>query len=313
MKHLDISIIAPAHNEKENLKLFIEKTKKAVAKITKNYEIIIVDDGSTDNSLELLKKIKKNTPKLKIIRLRRHSGQTAGIMAGFSFAKGNIVVVLDADLQQDPASINKLVSPILKGQADVASGRRQKRQHSLLIRLVAVIEYFLNKWFLKIDIKDTAVSPNAYKKDALKDLNLYGEMHRFLVPILHWRGFKIIEVNVPHFKRHAGKSKYKPSKAVRGFLDLIIIKFWQDFSARPIHFFGNIGLILIFLGVALGIEEAVRKLVFHISIYNRTLPLLAAFLTIIGIQFLILGILADILIKIYYKKTPAYQIEAVID
>ena len=309
---IKLSVVAPAYNETGNLTPFCQKVKTALKRITPDFEIIIVDDGSTDNSLELLEKIKQSTAELKVIRLRRRSGQTAALMAGFSLAKKEIVVVLDADLQQDPEDIKKLITPIINGKADVVSGQRQKRQHSLSVRMIAMVEKWLNGWILNVKLNDTAVSPNAYKKECLKDLDLYGEMHRFLVPILYWRGFKIVEVNVPHYPRHAGKSKYKPNKAIRGFLDLIIIKFWQDYSSRPIHIFGTIGLWLIFLSLALGLEEAIRKLFFHLSIYNRTLPLLAAFLGIVGIQFLVFGILADILVKIYYQGKSTYQIEKII-
>ncbi|MBU1323053.1 glycosyltransferase family 2 protein [Patescibacteria group bacterium] len=308
-----ISVVAPAYNEVGNLPEFIKKTAAALKNITQDFEIIIIDDGSTDDSWAVLEKLKNNYLQLKAIRLRRRCGQTAALMAGFNQAKGEIVVVLDADLQQDPKDIKKLITPILKGEADVVSGRRQKRQHSFFIKLIASVERWLNRIFLGIKLYDTAVSPNAYKKETLADLNLYGEMHRFLVPILSWRGYRIIEVPVSHFPRISGKSKYRATKAVGGFLDLLIVKFWQDYSSRPIRLFGSIGLLLIALGSILGIEEAIRKLVFHLSIYNRTLPLLAAFLAIVGIQFLILGILADIMVRIYYQNKPEDIVESIIE
>lgn len=308
-----ISVVVPAHNEAANLTLLVEKTSKAVSKITKDFEIIIVDDGSTDNSLATLKKLKKTVPQLKAIRLRRKSGQTASLMAGFDYASKDIVVVLDADLQQDPADIKKIVDPIISGQAEVVSGNRQKRKHSPIVRFIAMTGHALRKKLLNIAIKDTAVSPNAYKKETLVELDLYGEMHRFLVPILYWRGFRVLEVPVPHYARHSGKSKYNASKAVRGFLDLLIVKFWQDYSARPIHVFGTIGLALIAIGVPIGIEEAIRKLVFHQSIINRTLPLFATFTVMLGTQFLVFGVLADVLIRIYYKDKKNFYIEEIIE
>ena len=308
-----ISVVAPAHNEAGNLPEFIKRSNHALKKITSDFEIIVVNDGSTDNSWEILVELNQKYPALKAIKLRRKSGQTAALMAGFNLAKAEIVVVMDADLQQDPADISKLIEPLINGMADVVSGRRQKRKHSLVVRLIAVIERVFNCWFLGIKIYDSAVSPNAYKKSSLINLNLYGEMHRFLVPILIWRGYRVVEVPVKHYPRKAGQSHYKITKALGGFLDLLIVKFWQDFSSRPIRLFGSIGLVLIFLGSILGIEEALRKLVFNLSIYNRTLPLLAAFLAIVGIQFLILGILADIMVRIYYQNKPEDIVESVID
>lgn len=313
MKSPKISVVTPAYNEAGNLKLFCQKTKAALTKITPDFEIIIVDDGSTDSTFAVLKSIKKTNQSLKIIHLRHHYGQTAALMAGFNLASKEIVVVLDSDLQQDPNDIDKLIQPIIKDKADVVSGWRQKRKHSSMIKLIAFIGKFLNRAFLGIKLNDTAASPNAYKKNVLGDLNLYGEMHRFLVPILSWRGWRIIEVPVAHYPRYTGHSKYNATKAIGCFLDLIIVKFWQDYSSRPIRLFGTIGLWLIFLGSIIGLEEAIRKLVFNLSIYNRTLPLLAAFLAIVGIQFLILGILADVMIRIYYQNKSNDTVDTVID
>lgn len=307
-----ITLLAPAHNEEKNLKTFILRSKKALKKVSPNFEIIIIDDGSTDNSFKLLKKLKKTNSQLKVIRLRRQSGQTAGIMAGISHSTGDIIVILDADLQQDPADIKSLVDPIKKGQADVVTGWRQKRKHSPIVRFIALVEKILNRLFLKVKLNDTAVSPNAYKTKTIKDLSLYGEMHRFMVPILYWRGYKILEVPVSHHPRVAGRTKYTTSKAIRGFLDLILVKFWQDYSLRPIQFFGQLGLLFMAIGTIIGLEEAIRKLVFHLSIYNRTLPLLAAFMFIVGVQFLIFGILADIMTRTYYQDKQNTQIQEVI-
>jgi glycosyltransferase involved in cell wall biosynthesis len=310
---MQLTLLAPAHNEKENLKKFVSLADGVLRPLIRDYEIIIIDDGSDDGSWELLTSLKTKIHHLKAIRLRRQSGQTAALMAGFERANGDIVVVFDADLQQDPQDIKKIIDPIIAGRADVVSGRRQKRKHSLAVRLIAAVERVFNRWILGVKLYDTAVSPNAYRKGVLVNLNLYGEMHRFLVPILIWRGYRVVEVPVSHYSRGAGQSHYKATKALGGFLDLLIVKFWQDFSSRPIRLFGSIGLFLIFIGSVLGLEEAVRKLVFNLSIYNRTLPLLAAFLAIVGIQFLILGILADIMVKIYYQNKPEDLVETVIE
>jgi len=310
-KTVFISVVVPAHNEVDNLKLFCQKTFPIIRKITSQFEVIIIDDGSTDKSWSLLKKLKKNYSKLKAIRLRRQSGQTACLMVGFSHAQGEIIVTIDADLQQDPADITRLINA-LGQKTDVVSGYRDLRSRPFANRFISRVEYFLVRLLLGIDVKDSGVSPNVYRREVLQDINLFGEMHRYLVPILIWRGFKVKTISITIHKRHAGKSKYKTTKAIKGFLDLLIVKFWQDYSTRPIHFFGTIGLLLIAIGTILGATEAIKKLVFNISIFDSTIPLLAAFLAIVGIQFLILGILADIMIRTYYKDKSEHKIRSVI-
>lgn len=296
-----LSVVCPAYNEAGNLSLLVKKINQELKKLTLNYQIIVVDDGSTDNSFNILKKLKTKYSRLMVIRLRRRSGQTSALMAGFSQSRGDIIITFDSDMQQDPKDIKKLITPIIKGEADIVSGNRNKRKHSNIYKFITWIQSILNRKLLGIKLYDTSVSPNAYKASTLDNLNLYGEMHRFLVPILHWRGYKVIEIPVSHHKRHRGVSKYKPSKAITGFLDLTIVKFWQDYSSKSIHVFGVIGLTFMAIGTIIGIEEAVRKLFFHQSIINRSLPLFAVFTVILGSQFLVFGILADILIRVYYK------------
>jgi len=312
MKKLNLTVVAPAYNEFDNLQLFCKKTFSVVSKITPQFEVIIIDDGSTDESWTLLKKLKHKYSKLKAIRFRRQSGQTACLMAGFSRARGKIIVTIDADLQQNPADISRLINA-LDQKTDVVSGYRNLRSRSFANRFISRVEYFFVRLLLGTDVKDSGVSPNAYRRQILQDINLFGEMHRYLVPILIWRGFKVKTIPVTIHKRHAGKSKYKTTKAIKGFLDLLIVKFWQDYSTRPIHIFGTIGLLFIGIGTIFGTIEAVRKLVFNISIFNSTIPLLAVFLAIVGIQFLILGILADIMIRTYYKDKSEHRIRSIIE
>ncbi len=311
MKKTAISIIAPAFNEAQNLNLLIKKTISAVKKITSTFELIIIDDGSTDDSWSILKKQKLKYSQLKAIRFRRRSGQTAALMAGFRQAKGDIIVTIDSDLQQDPKDIRKLINHIKKG-SDVVSGQRPKQTRAFIYSFISTIEKLLIKLLLKIDIKDTNVSPNAYKSKILKEINLYGEMHRYLVPMLSWQGYQVDTVPVSLHPRHKGQSKYKPTKAIKGFLDLLILKFWQDYSARPIHFFGGLGLVIFSLGFITGLITVIRKFIFHLSLFNVSLLLLAIFLCLIGLQFFIFGILADIVTRLYFKNTSNYQIEKVL-
>lgn len=311
MKDYSLSLVIPAHNEQDNLELLVEQTNQALKRITNKYEIIIVDDGSTDKSIQALSNLKKIYSKLSVIKLRRRSGQTAALMAGFSHAKGKIIVTIDADLQQDPQDISKLVKAINKN-TDVVTGVRPQKDRSLIYSFISSIEKLLIKKLLGINLADFNVSPNAFKAASLKDIQLFGEMHRFLVPILLWRGYRVKAIPVSFHQRHAGESKYKPTKAIRGFLDLFIVKFWQDYSARPMHILGGLGLSLVGIGGLIGLFTAIRKFVFHLSLFNVSLLLLTIFLFIIGLQFFILGILADIMVRTYYQSKKSFDIERVL-
>lgn len=311
MNMVSFSIVAPACNESKILPLFIKKTISAAKKINHHFELIVVDDGSTDGSWRILTREHKKNSCLKAIRLRRRSGQTAALMAGFSRAQGKVVITIDSDLQQNPKDIAKLLKKINDG-ADVVSGQRPVKSRSGLNQLITVLEKILVKLLLKVEIADTNVSPNAYRKETLKDINLFGEMHRYLVPLLKWKGFKVVTVPVSLAPRLAGESKYRHSKAVRGFLDLLMVKFWQDYSVRPIQLFGKAGLILIGLGGLVGLATIIRKFVFNLGLFNLSLLLLAIFLVIVGLQFFIFGILADVMARIYYKDSHDYQISEVL-
>ena len=291
--------------------LFIKKTIAAAKKISPNFELIVVDDGSTDDSWRILTKHHEENSRLKAIQLRRRSGQTAALMAGFHYARGKVVVTIDADLQQDPADLAQLIAAIGQG-ADVVSGKRPLTKRSLVNRLISLAEKALIRFLLNIDVADTNVSPNAYRQDVLREVNLFGEMHRYLVPILKWQGFKVVTVPVAFYPRRAGYSKYRSFKAIGGFLDLLMVKFWQDYSVRPIQLFGRAGLLLIGLGLIVGIATIIRKFIFHLGLFNLSLLLLSIFLVIVGLQFFIFGILADVMARIYYKGTHDYQIARVL-
>lgn len=307
----EISVVAACFNEEKTLPVFCQEIIRVMAKMKKAYELIVVDDGSQDQSFTILCQLKKKYSYLKIIKLRRNFGQSAATLAGFKEAKGKIIVALDSDLQNDPADIPLLLKKLEEGY-DVISGWRYKRQISLFYSLVLKMGEILKKWIVGFQLHDAASTPNAYKREALEDLELYGEMHRFLVPILAWQGWKVAEIKVNHRQRKYGQSKYSYFKSFRGFLDLLLVKFWHSYSSRPIHIFGTLGLFFSFLGLMIGIEEAVRKLIFGLSIYNRTLPLLAVFLIILGVQFIGLGILADIMARNYYKDKATFCIEKIV-
>ena len=308
---MDISIVIPAYNEQDNVILLYREIKKAVDRITRDYEIIYIDDGSSDLTFKNLLKLSKEDSKVRIIKFRKNFGQTAAMDAGFKAAKGNIIVAMDADLQNDPADIPKLLEKINEGY-DVVSGWRYKRKDPLSKKLISLLANFLRKRLTGEAIHDSGCSLKAYRKECFEGLNLYGEMHRFIPALLKWKGFRISEVKVNHRPRKHGKTKYSLSRVMRGSLDLVVVLFWQKYSTRPIHLFGGLGLLTSFLGFVLLAYLAVMRLFYNTAIGNRPLLLLSILLVILGVQFIIFGLIADVLVKIYYKDSTNYSIEKII-
>ena len=307
---MDISIIIPAYNEDKNVAELYKKISAVLRTLKKSYEIIFIDDGSTDDTYSELQKLNKLYNKVRIIKFRKNFGQTQSWKAGFDNAKGDLIVTMDADLQNDPTDIPKLLNKIDQG-FDVVSGWRYKRQDSFSKKIFSKLAHELRRIFTGEKIHDSGCSLKAYRKECFDNLDLYGEMHRYIPAILKWRGFKITEVKVNHKRRQYGKTKYNLSRVYHGFLDLILVVFWQKFSARPIHLFGGIGLLLNFFGILIGIYLSYLKIFFNESIANRPLLLLSIMSIIIGIQFIIFGILADMILKLYYKDNPNYRIEKI--
>ena len=276
---LDLSIIIPLYNEEENIFTLHKSVKSVMSKLKKSHEMIFVDDGSTDNSVEKLKGLQKRDKSIRIIILRKNFGQSAAISAGFSNANGNILIVMDADLQNDPGDIPKLLDKIKQGY-DVASGL-------------------------------------PYKKESVNDLELYGEMHRYIPALIAAKGFKIGEVKVEHYYRKYGKSKYGSSRLLKGFLDLLYIHFLTKYSSRPLHFFGYLGLFPIIIGVIIGFFKTVQQVAQFFSgkeVVASPLVLFSIFLIIIGVLFIIFGFLAELIIRMHYQNTKNknYSIKEII-
>jgi len=309
IKPVRISIVIPVYNEEENLIPLTESILKSVKKITDKFEIIFVDDGSVDESFRVLEKIKKKHKEVRVMKFRHNFGQSAAFAAGFKAARGKLVVSMDADMQNDPADIPKLVYELSKGY-DVVCGWRYPRRDSVGKLFFSFFANLLRKFLTGEKIHDSGCSLRIYKNYAVKDLELYGEMHRYVPALLQWKGYKITEVKVRHYPRRAGKTKYGLLRVYKGLLDLIVLKFWMQYSARPIHFFGAIGLLFGFVGFIIGLFLVWQKLVLGLSIGNRPLLLLGVLMIVLGVQILILGILADMLTRIYYRLgTSPYSIE----
>ncbi|MBI2558002.1 glycosyltransferase family 2 protein [Candidatus Woesearchaeota archaeon] len=308
-RKINISVVVPVYNEEANVRLLFDRLTATLNKLGKGYEIIFVDDGSTDGTLRILKSLKN----IKIIKFTKNFGQTAAMSAGFKHAKGSIIVAIDGDLQNDPKDIPKLLERIEEG-FDVVSGWRYDRKDSLSKTIPSVFANFIRRKLTGEKIHDSGCSLKAYRKECFNDIDLYGEMHRYIPAILMWKGFRVGEAKVIHFKRTNGKSKYGITRLIKGLLDLFVVLFWQKYSVRPVHIFGGFGLFLILAGGSVSSYMIIGRLLGKFPLSDRPLFLLSIVSIVIGIQFLVFGILADILIKIYYnqKNRREYKIEKIV-
>lgn len=293
---LSLSVVVPLYNEEGNVLELHRRIKEALEKTGRHYEIIFVDDGSRDGTLA---EAKSCTP-LKLIVFRRNFGQTAAFDAGIKAATGDIIVTLDGDLQNDPADIPLLLEKIDEGY-DVVSGWRYKRNDPWSKRIPSRIANILRKMLIHDNIHDSGCSLKAYRRECFKDIDLFGEMHRFIPAILELEGFRVTEVKVSHHPRRHGVTKYNWKRGMKGFVDMIAIWFWRKYAYRPLHLFGAAGVILSALGGVILVWMLVEKLYFGGSLADRLWPLVGIFFLLVGIQLFVSGILADIAVRNFYQ------------
>jgi len=317
------SVVVPAHNEEASVEPLYTATKAVMdsldgpsRKVLANqdhgtqWELIVVDDGSTDATLARLRALRQHDERVKIVQFRRQFGQTAAWSAGFDHAEGEYVIVMDADLQNDPQDIPAMLERLQAEGLDVVSGWRKDRKDDELLMLGSRIGNALHRWITGEKIHDHGCSLKVYCREALEDLELYGEMHRYITALLSWKGFKVGEMVVRHHPRRHGTTKYSVRKKFKGLLDLLVVKFWIQYSARPMHFFGAIGTGFIATGFLLGGVLGALWLFRLISLANRSTPLLAVLLVLLGFQFLLTGVLADQVAKTYYAEKKAYSVKS---
>ncbi|MBG1258782.1 glycosyltransferase family 2 protein [Nostoc commune] len=310
----DVSVVLPIHNEVESLPLLLEAIASTLFSSQINYEIICVDDGSTDGSGDFLKEQAQIRTDLKAVILRRNYGQTAAMAAGFYYAVGKAIVTLDADLQNDPADIPMLLAKLDEGY-DLVSGWRQKRQDGAVNRLLpSKIANWLIRNTTSVNIHDYGCSLKAYRAELLADMNLYGELHRFLPALAYIEGARITEVPVRHHARRFGHSKYGIWRTFRVLMDLLTILFMKKFLTRPMHVFGLLGLISMVSGTAIGIYLTFVKLALGEMIGNRPLLILAVLLLVTGVQLFCFGLLAELLMRTYHESQgrPIYRVREVV-
>ena len=304
-----ITFIVPVYNEEQNVSLLHKKLSELLGRMKQKYEIIFVDDGSTDNTFKELSKLRN----VNIIKFRKNFGQTAAMSAGFREAKGDIIISMDGDLQNNPEDIPRLVNKIQEGY-DVVCGWRIQRNDTFTKKLLSRIANTLRRLLITEAVHDSGCSLKAYRRECFEDIDLYGEMHRYIPALLGWKGFKITEIKVSHHQRKYGKTKYGYARVAKGLIDLINVLFWRKYSTRPLHLFGGIGLVLSMLGLLLGFGLVVARQFYGYALAKSNLPLLAVFLFVVGVQFFISGLMADISVKNYYGTNGRrnYSIEKIV-
>lgn len=305
---MQLSIILPVYNESGNLKKLFKELLGVMRDNNFDYEIIAVNDGSIDDSFVILKSESENNNKIKIINFTRRFGQTSAIIAGIDYAKGDIIVLIDSDLENDPNDVVKLVAKINEGY-DVVSGWRKKRWKGNWIRrkMPSVVANWLISKISKVKLHDYGCTLKAYKREVIKNVPLYGEMHRFIPVYSSWQGGKVTEIEVSYRKREYGKSNYGMHRIFSVVLDLLLIKFLEKYMNRPIHFFGGIGIISLFLGFISGLTAVVFKLMDYKSIVETPLPIFSAMLIIVGAQLIVMGVIAEMIMRTYYESQSKKQ------
>jgi glycosyltransferase involved in cell wall biosynthesis len=312
--NLDVSVVLPLLNEEENIPILYEELTSTLQKMGVTYELLFVDDGSRDGSLKVLEGLQRTDPCVGVISLRKNFGQTAAMTAGFDHASGEVIITMDADLQNDPADIPMLLEKINEG-ADLVTGWRFNRQDPFLSRkLPSKIANRIISFATDVHIHDYGCTLKAFRRDVIKNIRLYGEMHRFIPAIASAMGVTIVEVKVNHRARKFGTSKYGISRTLRVILDLITVKFLLDYSTRPIHVFGTIGLISGALGMFIALMLTVQRQFYGIALSDRPLLLLAILLIFVGVQFVTIGLLAEMLARTYHESQskPTYYIRKII-
>lgn len=295
-RKIDISVVVPLYNEEQSLMPLSLSIRDALDRTNSIYEVIFVDDGSTDNSLKVLKEIHRKNRRYKFISFRKNYGKSAALSVGFQHALGKIIVTMDADLQDDPNEIPKLIEKLEAGY-DLVNGWKRKRHDPISKTIPSKLFNFTTALLTGIKLRDFNSGLKAYKREVVQDIKVYGEMHRFLPVLANWAGYKVTEVPVIHHPRKYGKTKFGFSRTWHGLLDLITVLFTTRYSKRPLHFFGIIGLLTFLAGFVIDLEIVVEKLLGKTSISNRPLFTVGIVLIIVGVQFVSIGLLGEMITR----------------
>lgn len=298
------SIVIPFHNEQENVRPLYERLAEVLDGVGQPYELVFVDDGSKDRTYPVLAEIYEHDPRVHVLRLYRNFGQTIALKAGFDFARGEIIISMDGDLQHDPEEIPLFIEKMKEGY-DIVSGWRVERKDAWLTRRLPsrTANWMMSK-LSRVDLHDFGTTFKAYRRDVIQNIHLYGELHRFIPALASWSGASIAEVPIRNVRRQDGKSNYGLSRTIRVLLDLISVKFLLDYSTKPLQFFGLFGLLGVGSGTVIGLVLLFKKLVYqqHIMVEHGPLLFMAMLLILSGIQFLSIGLIGELLSRTYYES-----------
>jgi glycosyltransferase involved in cell wall biosynthesis len=295
-----ISIVIPVFNEEGNVGPVYERICPVLAGLSQKSEIIFINDGSSDGTEAALERIAASDPIVKVINFRRNHGQTAALVAGFDHASGDIVIPMDGDLQNDPNDIPRLIAKLDEGYS-VVSGWRKDRQDSFIRRMPSRAANWLISRVFDLHLHDYGCTLKAYRREMLQDVKLYGEMHRFIPIYASWHGAKVTEIPVNHFARTKGVSKYGMGRIAKVMLDILVVKFLEDYNTKPIYVFGLLGVGLFGVSLLSGLLAIYLRLFENIAFISTPLPLLVAMTLIIGVLVILLGLIAELLIRVYYE------------
>ncbi len=297
----EISVLISLYNEEESIQELYEKISKVLKNLKKSYEIIFIDDGSTDRSYSVLENLHQQDNGLRVYQFRKNYGKSAGLACGFEAARGQYVVTMDADLQDDPEEIPHLIEKLNQGY-DLVSGWKKKRYDPFIKRNTSKIFNKVTGWVAGLKIHDFNCGLKAYRNEVVKDIQIYGQLHRFVPVLAHWQGYRVGELVVKHHPRKYGKTKFGLFRFAAGLLDLFTVIFLNKFKRRPLHLFGSFGMITFLIGTIINLYLAIEKIFAKRILSNRPLLFLGILLTIVGIQFVSIGLLGEMITETQKKK-----------
>lgn len=310
---MKISVVIPIYNEEENVTLLYDELTEVMKSMACSYEILFVDDGSTDSTLSILQSMQAADQRIVVVKFRRNFGQTAAMSAGFDYSSGDVIITMDGDLQNDPRDIPRFIQKIEDG-FDVVTGWRHDRKDAFLNRrLPSIIANKIISWTTGVALHDYGCTLKAFRKEVIKNIHLYGEMHRFIPAIASGMGISFTEIKVNHRARQFGASKYGISRTIRVVLDLITVKFLLSYATRPIQIFGLLGVISGTAGFLIALIMTIQRQFFDIPLSDRPMLLLAIVLIFVGIQFVSIGLIGELQARTYHEtqKKPVYYVKEV--